>query len=112
MKGRDPDTPQEDEAGAGSISGDDGMNKFKKGDRVMASWSGRREFRFRSLLPYRGVVVSHPQGNSLVRVLRDGTKTPQTYHIDFWMHEDRDRRDMELESQRRVTIDETNSEKR
>ena len=31
-----------------------------------------------------GIVVGHGRSPMLIRVLRDGLKTPITYHADFW----------------------------
>lgn len=66
------------------------MNKFKKGDRVRLSAEGLLAMRFRSRRPGEvvGVRQDHPVGRNLdedmVRILRDGTKTPVTWHEDFW----------------------------
>jgi len=56
-------------------------DQFKIGDSVQASAEGRRAL---SMTSMTGVVVGFGRTPELVRVKRDGLKTPYTFHERFW----------------------------
>lgn len=56
--------------------------KFEKGDRVILTEIGRREF---PRNPISGTVVSKSRKATSVHVLSDGQKCPVSWHIDYWV---------------------------
>jgi len=64
--------------------------KFARGDRVRLTRRGRRAFLFCCLGKPprdRGTVVGFHRSTSIVKVLRDGTKTPTEFFVGFWEKE-------------------------
>lgn len=60
------------------------MADFTKGDRVVLTVKGReRGWQGRARTPYGTVISVYPK-NRLIRVQRDGLKTPYTYFDGYW----------------------------
>lgn len=57
--------------------------KFSKGDRVRLSAEGEERFS-RRRSAHTGVVVGFGHVHTGVSILRDGTKTREAWHMDFW----------------------------
>ena len=57
--------------------------KFKKGDRVRESALYPRT-RYPKLCVVTGTIVGFGYKGTTVAVVRDGTRTPAAYHLDFW----------------------------
>jgi hypothetical protein len=57
-------------------------NKFELGDRVGVTALGTQRHIGQESL--RGTVVGFSRDTKCVRIIKDGTKYPMTYHQDFW----------------------------
>jgi len=61
--------------------------KFKERERVRMTQLGKRRlFVYRKPTVDKGILISH--NPPFVRILRDGHKSIETYHQDFWTKED------------------------
>lgn len=62
------------------------MKIFKKGDRIKMTIVGQRQFKSSPdiLKSQTGVVYRKSHTFDMITVLRDGYKTAERYHIDFW----------------------------
>lgn len=60
--------------------------RFKMNDRVRLS-DYARESNICSLSPYRnGTIHGFSKCGNLIRVVKDGTSTPQSFYHGFWEH--------------------------
>lgn len=68
------------------MAGMTAKQKFQRGDHVVTSSEYEARLRMQSR---RGLVVGFGRSDTLVRVLVDGIKCPESYHMDFWSVEAR-----------------------